>query len=105
MDDKIKIIAYYDPAGYGSINETLKDAKKYDKSITYDDVNKWKASQAFGQKATPRGMNSFITDAPHEEYQMDLLFLLTSQVLLKMLYLWLIYSLNMRLAFRVLTSI
>ena len=57
---------YYDPAGYGSINETLKDAEKYDKSITYDDVKKWKASQAFGQKAKPRGMNSFITDAPHE---------------------------------------
>jgi len=42
MDDKIKIIEkiYYDPAGYGSINETLKDAKKYDKSITYDDIKK-----------------------------------------------------------------
>jgi hypothetical protein len=76
MDDKIKIIEkiYYDPAGYGSINETLKDAKKYDKSITYDDVKKWKASQAFGQKAKPRGMNSFIADAPREEYQMDLMF-------------------------------
>ena len=65
---------YYDPAGYGSIVETLKDAKKYDKSITYDDVKKWKSSQAFGQKAKPRGMNSFIADAPREEYQMDFLF-------------------------------
>ena len=76
MDDKIKIIEkiYYDPAGYGSVNETLKDAKKYDKSITYEDVKKWKASQTFGQKAKPRGMNSFIADAPREEYQMDLLF-------------------------------
>ena len=76
MDDKIKIIekVYYDPAGFGSITETLKDAKKYDKSITYDDIKKWKASQTFGQKAKARGMNSFIADAPHEEYQMDLLF-------------------------------
>ena len=76
MDDKIKIIekVYYDPAGFGSISETLKDAKKYDKSITYEDVKKWKASQAFGQKARPRGMNSFIAHEPLEEYQMDLLF-------------------------------
>ncbi len=76
MDDKIKIIekVYYDPAGFGSISETLKDAKKYDESITYDDVKKWKASQAFGQKKQMKGMNSFIADAPHEEYQMDLLF-------------------------------
>ena len=76
MDDKIKIIEkiYYDPAGFGSISETLKDAKKYDKSITYEDVKKWKASQSFGQKKPMKGMNSFIADAPHEEYQMDLLF-------------------------------
>ena len=76
MDDKNKIIekVYYDPAGFGSISETLKDAKKYDKSITYEDVKKWKASQTFGQKDKPRGMNSFIADEPHEEYQMDLLF-------------------------------
>ena len=68
MADKNKIIekVYYDPAGYGSISETLKDAKKYDKSITYEDVKKWKASQTFGQKDKPRGMNSFIADVPHE---------------------------------------
>ena len=51
--DKTSIIekVYFDPAGFGSISETLKDAKKYDKTITYEDVKKWKASQAFGQKA------------------------------------------------------
>ena len=76
MDDKIKIIekVYYDPGGFGSITTTLKDAKKYDKSITYEDVKKWKYSQDFGQKAKTRGMNSFIADAPREEYQMDLFF-------------------------------
>ena len=74
--DKTSIIekVYFDPAGFGSISETLKDAKKYDKSITYEDVKKWKASQAFSQKSKMRGMNSFIADAPKEEYQMDLLF-------------------------------
>lgn len=76
MEDKIKIIekVYYDPGGFGSINQTLKDAKKYDKTITYDDIKKWKTSQDFGQKAKMRGMNSFIAQAPREEYQMDLLF-------------------------------
>lgn len=76
MDDKIQIIekVYYDPAGFGSIAETLKDARKYDKTITYEDVRKWKASQAFGQKRKMRGSNSFIADAPKDEYQMDLLF-------------------------------
>ena len=44
MDDKIKIVekVYFDPAGFGSIAETLKDAKKYDKTITYEDDKKWK---------------------------------------------------------------
>ena len=74
--DKTSIIekVYFDPAGFGSISETLKDAKKYDKTITYEDVKKWKASQAFGQKSKMRGMNSFIANAPKDEYQMDLLF-------------------------------
>ena len=36
-DDIISKV-YFDPAGYGSINETLKDAKQYDNTITYDDV-------------------------------------------------------------------
>ena len=44
MSDKDKIIekVYFDPAGFGSINSILKDAKVYDKNITYDDVKQWK---------------------------------------------------------------
>ena len=73
---KIKAIEkiYYDPAGFGSIKETLKDVKKYDPSFTADDIKKWKAKQDFGQKAKMRGMNSFIAEKPKEEYQMDLFF-------------------------------
>ena len=76
MTNKEEIIAkvYLDPAGFGSINETLKDAKKYDKTITYDDVKRWKSKQTFGQQAKARGQNSFIADKPRDEYQMDLLF-------------------------------
>ena len=42
MTDKNKIIekVYYDPGGFGSITATLKDAKKYYKSITYEDIKK-----------------------------------------------------------------
>ena len=42
--DKNKIIeqAYHDPLGYGSIQNTLRDARKLDSSITLDDVKKWK---------------------------------------------------------------
>ena len=40
-DDIISKV-FFDPAGYGSINETLKDAKKFDDTITYDDVKNWK---------------------------------------------------------------
>ena len=74
---KIKAIekVYYDPAGFGSIKETLKDVKKYDPSVTADDIKKWKAKQDFGQKAKMRGMNSFIAEKPKEEYQMDLFFM------------------------------
>ena len=74
--DKNSVIAkvFYDPGGYGSIAETLKDAKKYDKTITYEDVKKWKASQPLGQTKQLPGKNSFIASAPREEYQMALMF-------------------------------
>jgi hypothetical protein len=53
-DDIISKV-YFDPAGYGSINETLKDAKKYDSTITYDDVKKWKARNT-ERKTNLRGL-------------------------------------------------
>ena len=44
---------YFDPAGFGSINSILKDAKVYDKNITYDDVKQWKDKNV-ERKTTPR---------------------------------------------------
>ena len=40
MDEKIKIIekVYFDPTGFGSVAETLKDARKYDKSICKNEM-------------------------------------------------------------------
>ena len=74
MTDNTQIIekVYYNPGDFGSITATLKDAQN--KSITYGDVNRWKYSQDFGQTAKKHGMNTFVADAPRDEYQMDLFF-------------------------------
>ena len=74
---KIKAIerAWSDDAGFGSIRDTVREAKKYEPSVTADDFKEWKAKQDIGQKAKMRGMNSFIADKPREEYQMDLFFM------------------------------
>ena len=64
---------YYDTAGYGSVANTLADAKTYDSTITYDDVKKWK-ERNIERKTNLRGFNSFVVNKPHEEYQMDLAF-------------------------------
>ena len=34
--DAILSKIYFDPAGHGSINQTLKEAKAYDNTVTYD---------------------------------------------------------------------
>ena len=65
---------YFGAGGFGSLREVLKDAKKLDDTITYDDVKEWKSKQTFGQKAKPRGSNSFIAQEPYQEYQCDLFF-------------------------------
>ena len=71
--DEIIEKVYYDAAGYGSINEALKDAKLFHKSITDDDAKKWKDSNV-ERKRTLTSMNSFIAHEAFEEFQMDLMF-------------------------------
>ena len=65
---------YYDRAGYGSRQRTLKEAREKDKSITIDDVNEF-FKKNVEAKGKPAGQNSFV--APHSayEYQMDLFFI------------------------------
>ena len=74
---KVKAIerAWNDDAGFGSIAQTVREAKKIEPSVTADDFKEWKAKQDVGQKAKMRGMNSFIANKPKEEYQMDLFFM------------------------------
>jgi len=63
-DDIIEKV-YFDPAGYGSIRETLKDAVKYDNTITYDDVKKWQESK-IETKRQLKSFNSFIASKAYQ---------------------------------------
>ena len=73
--DKDKLIhnVYYSPSGYGSMRQTLDDARKKDKSITMEDVKQW-FNQHVIPSREPRGFNSWIADHPRQEYQSDLFF-------------------------------
>ena len=73
--DKSDIInrVYFDPAGYGSMANTLADARKKDKSITIDDVKAW-FGKNIERKVGYKGYNSFIAEKPYEEFQANLFF-------------------------------
>ena len=60
--DEIIEKVFYDGAGYGSVKETLKDAKLFNKDITNDDVKTWKDTNV-ERKRKMSGMNSFIAHA------------------------------------------
>ena len=74
--DKNKVIeqVYNDPLGFGSIKNTLKDARKIDSTITLQDVIKWKENN-IERKTQLEGYNSFIAHKPFEEFQADLFFM------------------------------
>ena len=59
---------------YGSIKDTLNDARKVDPSIKYDDVRRWFEKNHI-RKTNLRGYNSFIASKPKQEYQIDLFFM------------------------------
>jgi hypothetical protein len=71
---KDKIISEVYHEFYGSIKDTFTDAKKKDKTITYDDVKKW-FDNNFTRKTNLKGYNSYIASEPFEEFQMDLFFI------------------------------
>ena len=76
MEEKNKVIAkvYYDPSGYASIKQTLLDARKIDKTITYDNVKDW-FDKNLTKKTQLKGYISFISSKPYEEFQCDLFFM------------------------------
>ena len=72
--DEILNFIYFDPAGFGSVKETYTEARKKDKSITIKDVKDF-IDKHVEQKKQLRGYNSFISNKPKEEYQLDLFFI------------------------------
>ena len=77
LDDKkaetIKRI-YTDPAGFGSIKNTLKDVRKVDPTITEAEVKEWIENNT-ERKKNLSGYNRFIANEPKQEYQVDLFFM------------------------------
>jgi hypothetical protein len=71
--DKIINKIYYDPAGYGSITSTFKEALQQDKTITLNYVKQWFKSNLETTKQV-KGSNSFVAPYPYYEYQLDLMF-------------------------------
>jgi hypothetical protein len=69
-DEIIKFI-YTDRAGFGSIADTLKEARQKDPSITRQDVKDWIEAN-MDRKTDLKGYNSYIPPGPHYEYQIDL---------------------------------
>ena len=70
LDEKKKQIIYKiytDRAGFGSIADTLKEVRKIDSTITYNDVKQWKENHSI-RKTNLRGYNSYVADYPHQEY-------------------------------------
>ena len=62
---------YYDPGGYGSVQETYKDAKKVDSTITVANVKDW-FERNVERKKQLRGFNSYSSKGPRDEYEVDL---------------------------------
>jgi len=71
--DEIISKVYFDRSGFGSISKTYQDANKKDNTITLDNVKNW-FYRNVENKRKPTGYNSYINDAPYQEYQVDLAF-------------------------------
>ena len=61
---------YNDLSGFGSIQQTLEEARKKDKTITLNDVKAWK-EKTIVRKTNLKGYNSYVASEPREEYQVD----------------------------------
>ena len=65
---------YFEKSGYGSMQNTLKDAKQVDKTIKLEDVKTWFTANV-EQKTKYSKQNSYVAQKPYEEYQVDLFFI------------------------------
>ena len=75
MSDKDKVIRqiHHDPdGGFGSINDTFKQAHHILNTITVNHVKDFLSRQKSRQTESYRGFNSFVAKEPLQEIQMDL---------------------------------
>ena len=55
---------YHNEAGFGSVNETYKEAKQQLNSITIEDTNTWLEQQEGRQTKPYNGFNIYVADEP-----------------------------------------
>ena len=70
--EKILRKIHYNEDGFGSINETYKEAEKQLNSITIEDTRKWLEKQKGRQTKAYKGFNPHVADEPLEGIQIDL---------------------------------
>ena len=73
IDEKISEL-YNDKAGLGSLQNTWNDVKKKYKDIKYAQVKEWYQKNV-DYNVIQRGENSYVANAPHEQYQLDIFFM------------------------------
>ena len=71
--NKILIKVYHDPAYFGSITSTSKEAFKQYKTITLNTIKQLFKSN-LETTTQVKGNNSFVAPCPYYEYQLDLMF-------------------------------
>ena len=84
MPTKEEIISniYYDvESGYSSIKNTFEQAQKIDPTILYEDVKNWMNKQPNKQRKGYRGSNSYVAPFARFEYQIDIMDVVTLQLL------------------------
>ena len=65
---------YNDLSGFGSLKQTLQDAREVGPSIKLDDVRQWMMENTKRKKQLP-GQNSFVANGAYHQYQLDLMFI------------------------------
>jgi len=85
QEDKEEILGkiYYNEDGFGSINDTYKQAKKQLNSITIEDTKQWLEKQKGRQTKAYKGFNSYVADEPLEKCK--LIWLISPEALLIMM--------------------
>lgn len=77
MDAILRELYYHPKSGFTGAKQLYKIARKEDPSIKQSDVTEWVKQQEVAQISQPRRTryNSFVADAPLQQFQIDLIFL------------------------------